>query len=123
MRAMLQHNAETARHKAHVAHAAMVGLHSLCCGLPALAMLAAAFSGATSGLTLFASYFSGFHALLHAHEIWILFASATLVTTGGVLELAARRTHTGPKGFPVMFAISVGCFIANAAIIAAHRIA
>lgn len=118
---MLQRNANEARHKAHVAHAAMVGLHSLCCGLPALAMLASAFSGATSGVTVFASYFSGFHALLHAHEIWILIVSASLVTVGGVLEVTARRVGVAPKTFPVMFAVSVGCFVLNAAIIAAHR--
>jgi hypothetical protein len=118
---MLQRNVSNARHKAHAAHAAMVGLHSLCCGLPALAMLASAVSGATSGVTIFASYFSDFHTLLHAHELWILVVSASLVTVGGVLEITARRAGAAPKAFPVMFAVSVGCFLLNAGIIAVHR--
>jgi hypothetical protein len=119
---MLQRNADAARHKAHAAHAAMVGLHSLCCGLPALAMLASAFSGATSGFAVFASYFSGFHQILHAHEVWLLIVSASLVTVGGVLEVTARRLGSAPKTFPIMFAVSVGCFVLNATIIAMHRV-
>lgn len=96
-----------------------MGLHALCCGLPALAMLAAAVSGATSGIALLAGSFEEIHHFLHQHELWILVASASLVVTGGALEVASRRTHR--HGFPWLFAFSVLCFLANVAIIAAHR--
>lgn len=110
------------RHKAHAAHAAVVGLHSLCCGAPALAMVVAAVSGAASGATVLPSIFSRLHDLLHANEIWILVVSASLVSLGGLLELNARRAGHGAKGFPLMFAISLGCFALNVAIIAGHRL-
>jgi len=117
---MLQHNSARAGKKAHLAHAAVVSLHALCCGLPALAMLAAAISGATSGAAMLAGVLEPVHALLHAHEVWILAASAALVVAGGALEAVARR---GPHrhGFPWLFAFSVGCFLVNVAIIVAHR--
>ncbi|MGE0742857.1 MAG: hypothetical protein AB7O98_16075 [Hyphomonadaceae bacterium] len=83
-------------------------------------MLAAAVSGATSGLALAAHEFEIVHNFLHAHELWILLASAGLVIGGGVLEVLARRgSHR--HGFPWLFAFSVGCFLANVAIILLHR--
>lgn len=118
-RVMLQHNSARHRRRAHLAHAAVVSLHALCCGLPAAALLAAAVSGATSGIALLAETFAPFHAFLHQHELWILALSAALVVFGGVLEANARRTHN--HGFPWLFAFSVFCFLANAAIIIAHR--
>lgn len=119
-RAMLQHNSARAGKHAHLAHAAVVGLHALCCGLPALAMIAAAVSGATSGIALLAGAFAPIHAFLHAHEIWILGLSASLVVVGGGLEVWSRRERHS-HGFPWLFALSVGCFLLNAAIIAVHR--
>lgn len=119
-RAMLQHNTRRRGQKAHVAHVAVVALHAICCGLPALAMLAAAVSGATSGVALLAESFEPFHDFLHQHEIWILGVSALLVVTGGVLEVVARRAPHN-HGFPWLFAFSVLCFLANVAIIVAHR--
>ncbi|MBC7767198.1 MAG: hypothetical protein H7124_00250 [Phycisphaerales bacterium] len=104
-----------------MAHAAVVGLHALCCGLPALAMLAAAISGATSGAALFSDAIQPFHDFLHVYEVWILVVSALLVVSGGVLEALSRRGGHKP-GFPWLFAFSVGCFIANVAIIVAHRV-
>ena len=98
----------------------MVSLHAICCGLPALAMLAAAVSGATSGIALLAGSVAEIHHFLHAHELWILLGSAGLVVTGGILEANARRTHPG-AGFPWLFAFSVLCFVVNVAIIVAHR--
>lgn len=82
-------------------------------------MLAAAVSGATSGIALAAGFVEEIHHFLHAHEVWILVASAALVVTGGWLEASARRTHR--HGFPWLFAFSVLCFVANVAIIVAHR--
>lgn len=96
-----------------------MGLHAICCGLPALAMLAAAVSGATSGVALLAGSFEEIHHFLHQHELWILIVSAALVVTGGWLEASARRGHR--HGFPWLFAFSVLCFVANVAIIVAHR--
>lgn len=117
---MLQHNANHGR-RAHLAHAAVMGLHALCCGIPALAMAGAALSGAASGIVLVADYTNVFHSFLHAHEIWILVLSAALVITGGALEVLSRRGAPGPRGFPWLFAFSVFCFAANFVIIAAHR--
>ncbi len=106
--------------KAHLAHAAVVGLHAICCGVPALALMLAALSGAAAGLSLFAQAASQLHALLHAHEIWILTASAALVAGGGVLEVAARRGQPA-RGFPWLFLMSVACFAFNVTIILLHR--
>jgi hypothetical protein len=117
---MLQHNGTRAGNRAHIAHAAMVSLHALCCGLPALAMIAAAVSGAATGISLLADFMRPFHELMHAHEIWILVVSAVLVATGGVFEGLARR-GARRQAFPWLYALSVCCFVANVAIIAAHR--
>jgi len=117
---MLQHNTARAGRKAHLAHAAVVALHALCCGLPALAMLAAAVSGATSGIALLSDFFEPFHHLLHQHELWIMAVSAALVVLGAVLEVVARRKPHA-HGFPWLFSLSVLCFLVNVAIIVAHR--
>jgi hypothetical protein len=96
-----------------------MGLHAICCGLPAAVMLAAAVSGAASGIALLAGSVGEIHDFLHRHELWILGASAAFVVTGGWLELSARRQHS--HGFPWLFAFSVLCFFLNVAIIVAHR--
>jgi len=116
---MLQHNSASAGKRAHVAHAAVMGLHAMCCGVPALAMLAAGLSGAATSATFASGFIGYFHNFLHRHEVWILVLSAALVVTGGWFEAASRR-H-GPRGFPWLFAFSVLCFLINVAIIAAHR--
>lgn len=116
---MLQHNANASRH-AHVTHATVVALHTLCCGLPALAMTVAALAGATSGVTLLSESVAEIHHFLHAHELWILALSAALVLGGGWLEARARgRGHA--HGVPWLFLFSVFCFAVNAAVIAIHR--
>ena len=119
MAVMLQHNVAHSGRHAHVAHATMMGLHAFCCGLPALAMLAAALSGVASSTTLLPDSFVYFHNLMHAHEIWILVVSAALVVAGGWMEASARRVHR--HGFPWLFAVSVCCFLANVTIIMVHR--
>jgi|CXWL01.1.fsa_nt_gi hypothetical protein len=121
---MLQHNASHGFHragrKAHVAHAAVVALHAICCGMPALAMLAAGLSGVTSGTAILAGSMASVHDLLHAHEIWIMSLSAALVAIGGTLEVLARR-GSAPKPFPWLFALSVACFVFNVTVILLHR--
>ena len=112
---MLQRN--TAK-SAHLAHAAVLSLHSVCCGLPALAVTLAALG--VSGLNL-GGTLSGLHALIHGHELWILALSATLVVIGGLMELGLRRSHQH-KGIPWLFVMSACCLIANIAIIAVHRL-
>ncbi|HYD71740.1 MAG TPA: hypothetical protein VEF55_01285 [Candidatus Binatia bacterium] len=114
---MLQRNNS---HHAHIAHAAVVGMHALCCGLPALAMLAAALSGAASVGSLLPESFEQFHRLLHGYELWIVCLSAALVALGGWLEASARRHHPDQR-FPWLFAFSVLCFLINVGVIAAHR--
>ncbi len=119
---MLQDNVVHADHgrKAHLAHAAVVGLHTLCCGVPALALMLAALSGAATGVTLFAQATGRLHAILHAHEMWILALSAALVAVGGVLELNSRRNGRH-RSVPWLYLMSVACFGLNVAIILAHR--
>jgi hypothetical protein len=118
---MLQHNTAAAQAgaRAHVAHAAMLALHALCCGLPIVAVSLAALSSATSGATAFVASTGWLHGVLHSHEVWILAGSAVLVAIGALFEVAARRG--GARHFPWMFAVSLSCFVLNFAIIAAHR--
>lgn len=97
-----------------------MGLHAVCCGMPALAMAVAALSGAASGMVLLSESFEQFHEFMHAHEVWILALSAALVAVGGALELAARRAGHA-HGFPWLFAFSMFCFLANLAIVLIHR--
>ena len=118
---MLQHNAERTGKQAHIAHAAVLSLHTLCCGLPALAVTLTALSGAAaSGTIAFSSFFGDLHALIHGNELWILALSAFLVSLGGAMEFAARRGR-GDLPFPWLYAMSLCCFLANLAIIAVHR--
>lgn len=118
---MLQHNTPSAGQRAHVAHAALIGLHALCCGMPVVAVAATALAGATSGLALFSESVGVFHHLLHAHEIWIALLSAVLVCAGGAMEFSARRDKRSRLGFPWLFALSLACFLANLIILAVHR--
>ena len=119
---MLQHNNPGHTRRAHLAHAAVVGLHALCCGLPALVMLAAALSGAASSIVLLSDSVQYLHDFMHAYEAWVLGVSAALVVGGGWLELNQRRGGGHKHGFPWLFALSVGCFVLNVAIIVAHRL-
>lgn len=103
--------------RAHVAHAAVVGMHILCCGVPAAMMLLAAGTGASIGLNVVAGYFQSTHAMLHANELWILALSFVFVAIGAWLEW---RNHRGRR-FSPLFAASIACFVLNASIIWAHR--
>jgi hypothetical protein len=128
---MLQHNVTRigcqvaarggASNKAHLAHAAVAGMHALCCGLPAAAMLAAAASNASVGIVAVAGQLRAFHAVAHHYEFWILAVSSILVSLGGVLEYRARRRGAA-HGFPWLFALSVSCFLFNATVIGLHRV-
>lgn len=118
---MLQHNATKTGRQAHLAHAAVLSLHSLCCGLPALAVTLTALTGAaSSGAVAFSSFFGELHTLIHGNELWILAVSAGLVAIGGAMEFTARRGRTGLP-FPWLYTMSLCCFAANVAIIAVHR--
>jgi hypothetical protein len=112
---MLQRN--TAK-SAHLAHAAVLSLHSICCGLPALAVGLAALG--VSGIDL-GGALTGLHALIHGHELWILALSAGLVILGGLVEIGLHRSHAH-KGVPWLFVMSACCLVANIAIIAVHRL-
>ncbi|MGE3142177.1 MAG: hypothetical protein AB7L65_02550 [Hyphomonadaceae bacterium] len=108
--------AHTHARRAHIAHACVVGMHSLCCGAPIALMLfsAGAAAGALGG------FVTRTHAFLHGHEFWLIGVSAALILLGGAAEWRARRA--GAQRFPVMFALSVGCLFLNIGIIAAHRL-
>ncbi|MGH6949301.1 MAG: hypothetical protein ACREH4_00355 [Vitreimonas sp.] len=119
---MLQHNSLATGRRAHLAHAAVVSLHALCCGLPALALLAATVSGAATSIALLSDFVTPFHELVHRHEIWVLALSALLVALGGALEIWGRlRPHR--LGFPWLFAVSAACFALNVVIVVSHRAA
>lgn len=118
---MLQHNATQTGRQAHLAHATLVGLHTLCCGLPLLLTLVVSISGAASILSTTSEYFGQFHGFLHQNEVWIVTVSALLVVLGGVLEGRARRAGGG-AGFPWLFAVSVLCFFLNTGIVLLHRV-
>ncbi len=106
--------------KAHVAHAAMISMHALCCGMPILAVMLAALSGAAAGTSLLVVVSRQVHNALHAHEFWILGVSAALVSLGGLFEVLAVRSGLR-KRFSPLFAVSCACFVFNLAIIAVHR--
>lgn len=101
-----------ARH-VHWAHAAVVGMHTVCCGLPILGAMAASGVGLglLGGLTLI-------HDALHHYEIWIVAASGALVALGGYLEWRLRRS--GVRRTPWLFLMSAAAFFVNAAVVAAH---
>ncbi len=117
---MLQHNSANTGRRAHLAHATVVGIHALCCGLPALVMLAAALSGAASSVALLSDSVQHLHDFVHAYEVWILALSAVLVVGGGWIEVRQRR-RGHHLGFPWLFALSLGCFVLNVGIVLAHR--
>ena len=106
--------------RAHLAHAAMVGMHSLCCGLPIAALMLSAVVGASTGLTALALKVAPLHRLLHAQEIWLVALSAALVSVGGYYEVRARK-QGGHRGFPWLYALSCACFVFNLTIVAVHR--
>jgi hypothetical protein len=107
---------EHAAHGAHWAHAAVVSLHMLCCGLPAAFALAGA---ATMGAVVLGGTLGRIHHFLHGYELWVLALSGTLVGVGAALEWRHRQAH---RGFPVMFAVSVVCLFLNAGLIVSHRL-
>ena len=114
---MLQHNVAGNARRAHIAHAAVVGGHVLCCGGPIALTLLAAGLGASAGLNLVSGFVGGLHAMLHASEALVLAASAALVALGAWLEW---RAHRGRRVSP-LFAVSLTCFVINAALIWAHQ--
>lgn len=116
---MLQHNTVAAGRRAHITHAAVLAMHAICCGLPALALIA--LSAGASGVALLSDSIAEFHAFLHGHEFWILGFSALLVVSGGWLEALSRRGGHA-HGTPWLFYFSALCFVANAAIIFVHRV-
>lgn len=118
---MLQHNTvNQARTRAHWTHAALIGFHAACCGLPILALMAATLTGMTSGVAVFSRSADALHDFVHTYEVAILVASAALVSVGGALELLAWRA--GPtRRMPWLFLVSVACFAANVLIVLAHR--
>jgi hypothetical protein len=100
-----------------MAHAAVVGAHVLCCGVPlALAFLAAG-AGVSIGVSAVAEWFGAAHGFLHAHELWLLASSALFVMLGGALE---ARAHRGRR-VSALFVLSLLCFTLNAGLIWGHR--
>lgn len=117
---MLQHNIAKVGQRAHVAHAAMISLHTLCCGLPILALTLVALSGAASGASIFLATSQKLHGILHQHEPWILAISASLVILGGFLEW--RTIQSGHRRtLSPLFYVSCACFVLNIVILAVHR--
>jgi hypothetical protein len=107
--------------RAHVAHALVLGLHTVCCGAPVLATLLASGAVGLAGFALIETRVHALHDLLHHYEVWILAVSAALVVVGGVAEWSVRRRGAA-KGFPIFFAVSAACFALNAGLTASHRL-
>lgn len=106
---------DAAARRTHWVHALVVGVHVLCCGLPA----AMALLGVVVGALAWAAPITALHRFLHGYEPEIIALSFSLVAIGGVLEWRRRSAR---KGFPMLYALSLACFVANAGIVAAHRI-
>jgi hypothetical protein len=100
-------------HHTHWTHAAVVGLHTVCCGAPIVAAIFASGAGLglLGGLTLA-------HDVIHEHEVWFVALSATLVLAGGVFEWRVRRT--GVRRTPWLFLLSAAAFLVNASVVAMH---
>ncbi len=101
--------------RTHWAHVAVVALHTVCCGLP----LAASVMGLATSAALMGGALR-LHSYLHGRELWLLGVSTTLVALGAFAEW--RFMRGGQRRISVMFAISLACFVFNAAIIAGHRL-
>jgi hypothetical protein len=113
---MLQRNTN-----AHLAHAAVVSLHAVCCGAPLAALAATSLWGSASALAVFGTWVAPAHEALHGFELWILALSAILVLVGGLLELQAHQA--GRRRIPWLFGVSVAAFVVNASLIASHALA
>jgi len=116
---MLQHNiasgAEDHARRAHLAHAMVVAIHGLCCGAPIVLLLIASAATSAAG-----GFVTQTHAFLHGHELWLIGISAALIAGGAYAEWRARQA--GARRFPVLFALSLACLVANVAIVAVHRV-
>ncbi len=110
---MLQHNTRDGGSRAHWAHAALVSMHALCCGLPA----AMAIAGVAIGALAWATPIVRLHTFLHGYEPEMLLVSFALVTIGGIAEWRRRAQL---RGFPKLYALSLMCFLANAGIVTTH---
>lgn len=104
-----------------MAHAAAVGIHAICCGMPVLAMAVTALWGTASAAAAAGVWFLPVHEALHGFELWIVAASAMLVSLGGLLEWITRRGAQGSKGIPWLFALSLGAFVVNVAVVFSHQ--
>ena len=100
----------------------MISLHTLCCGLPVLALGLVALSGATAGTSVLLAVSQTLHGALHDREYWILALSAVLVGAGAWFELRSWRSGARRRVSP-LFALSLGCFVFNIILIAVHRAA
>ena len=115
---MLQHNTknESLSRRTHWAHAAVVALHTVCCGIPAFL----AITGAAMWILSWASGpVASIHGFIHGYEAEVTALSFILVVVGGALEWHHRA---GRKGIPKLYALSLICFFANISLIAAHRL-
>ena len=97
----------------------VLGLHSICCGLPVAATLLASGAVGLVGVAALQAMAHDLHEQLHHYEGWILGVSALLVGVGGLAELTARRR--GLRRFPAFFAVSVACLALNAGLVLSHR--
>ncbi|MGE3302624.1 MAG: hypothetical protein AB7M12_05870 [Hyphomonadaceae bacterium] len=114
---MLQYNSSRAAktRAPHLAHAAVVGIHALCCGAPAaLALMGAALGAAVGGGVILKM-----HAWLHGYEPAVLALSFFLVVLGGIGEWRRRKSR---RGFPALYALSLACLAVNVAVVAGHRL-
>ena len=108
-------NAAQGGRSAHIAHVAMIAFHTLCCGLPIIAL---ALSSASSGMLAFQGWANGLHGALHAREALILATSGALVVIGGMLEWRARCKR---DGYSWLFGLSLAAFTFNLILFGVHH--
>lgn len=101
--------------RAHWAHAGVVALHALCCGLPLVVSLL----GVAASASLAGGVFT-WHAVLHERELWLLGISAALVAIGAFAEWRFVRADRNRR-VSALFAVSLACLAFNGAIVAGHR--
>ncbi len=100
-----------------MAHAAAIGIHVLCCGLPVAASLVSLATGLA--LTGALAPIEALHGFLHQHE-WTLVGISGAFVLLGVLWDRHERAH-GHRGAGIWLWVSAGLFALNLGLTTLHH--